>query len=125
MRLFKTIDLWIQVLIIPIGLIIAITRTSDEFLFGVYFAVGGWQMFSAITHLFFQSRYLPLKSRKYYTFIAIAMCLGLFYFSFRSPINIEYGMFMLIVSPFMALWYVYISYAEKRRLEYKQLVHLK
>jgi hypothetical protein len=124
MKRFKTLDLGIQILLIPLFTIIAIADAA--YLFIAYIVVGSWQTLSTLLHLWFDQHYIALKARRYYTITALSslFLMLLFFMAGRTPF-IYYGLFMLIASPVLAIWYVYICYEEKKRLEHKELVHLK
>lgn len=124
MKFFKAIDLGLQIFLIPLSTIIAIADTN--YLFIAYIVVGSWQILSALIHLLLNQHYIALKARRYYTITAFSsLLLMLVFFTSGTTTFIYYGFFMLIVSPILAIWYVYICLEEKKRLEHKALIHLK
>ena len=123
MKNFKSIDFWLQLALIPACILLAI---AGKQVFTAYFIVGGWQLMSAVIHLVFRRNYLQAKARGYYTIIAVSLVLlGLLQLAFPGSLIIIYGYFMLLCSPFLALWYICICYEEKRWLEHRAFVHLK
>lgn len=124
MKHFKAIDLALQIFLILLFTIVAIADTG--YLFTAYIVVGSWQILSALIHLLFNQHYIALKARRYYTIAAFSsLLLMLVFFTAGKTTFIYYGFFMLIFSPVLAIWYVYICHEEKKRLEYKALIHLK
>lgn len=121
MKLFKQIDLGLQLLIIlACGVS---TLLYKDFLLTACFIIIGYQSLSAISHVFLQRHYQQLKARSTYNILLVVSVLFSPCFLIFLPALI-YIVF-LIASPFLILWYVYICYEEKKRLEYKEFVHLK
>lgn len=124
MKQFKTIDLWGQIILIPLCTVIAIVDVG--YVFYSYIIVGSWQILSMLIHLMLQPHYIALKARRYYSITAVGLLLlMMLFFPTGQTGFIYYGIFMLLVSPFVAIWYLYICYEEKKRLEHKEFVHLK
>lgn len=118
MKQFKATDLVLQILLISICTIGALVNPDS--LFMAYTIVGAWQVISAITHLIFYQRYTALKARKYYGLIVILLILGAMLFINSRDGSIYYGLMMLIVSPFLAIWYTWICYTENKKLQSAQ-----
>ncbi|PZR26021.1 MAG: hypothetical protein DI535_15825 [Citrobacter freundii] len=124
MKRFKAIDLRIQIFLVPLFTIIAII--DQGYFFTAYIVVGSWQMLSALLHLWLGQHNIALKARRSYTIAAFSsLILMLLFFTLGTTTFIYYGAFMLIVSPMLAIWYIYICYEENKRLEHKKLIHLK
>lgn len=120
MRHLKLIDFWIQVILIAGCLFYALI--SPNFILTAYFLVGGWQFTSYLIHEFSKDNYYASSKRKYYGRVLLAVfILGVL----AIPVWPFYGMGLLIVYPFLAIWYATICYTELRLLEYKTLIHLK
>ncbi len=115
MKQFKAIDLVLQILLISICTIGALINPDS--LFVAYAIVGSWQIISAITHLIFYQRYTAIKARKYYGLIVILLILGVMLFINSRDGSIYYGLMLLIISPFLAIWYAWICYTENKKLQ--------
>lgn len=118
MKQFKAIDLVLQLILISICTIGSLINPDS--LFMAYAIVGSWQVISAVTHLIFYQRYTALRARKYYGFIVILLFIGAALFINSRDGSIYYGVMMLIVSPFLAIWYAWICYIENKRLQSAQ-----
>ncbi len=122
MKLYKELDLWIQVVLILVCTIYPLIDRS--FLFSSYFIVGGWQLISSLVHEFLRKLYFPAHNRRYYyrtlfwLLVAGILC-------WLTPLILLYGMLLLIISPLLAIWYLHICYTETRVLKHKSLTHLK
>ena len=120
MKTFKLIDFWGQVLLIA-GSLLSILWDSEIVFYG-YFFVGGWQLLSCVAHGSLKDKYFAVNDRKYY----LLTLLWVFITGIVTiPVWILYGFGLLFVSPFLAIWYASICYAENKLLEHKSLVHLK
>lgn len=120
MRNFKFFDLVLQATLI-VGGFLYIFVAKNSFI-KVYFAVGGWQLFSCLVHASFNSKFLSAAGRKSYLqtlFWLFILCI------LSVPVWILYGFALLVVSPFMATWYWSICYSEYRMLQARALIHLK
>ena len=115
MRKFKTIDLWTQGILIGLCTPGAIAVGDFRFIIA-YIIVGSVQVLSALIHLVLNGNYVALTTRKYYGLIVVTL-LALLSITFNSDFGIIYGLFMLIVSPFLAVWYIRICYRELQLLE--------
>ncbi|MET0463126.1 MAG: hypothetical protein ABW007_08225 [Chitinophagaceae bacterium] len=115
MKTFKPIDFWTQAILILLSTMWALTVGDFRFIWS-YILVGSIQVISALIHLFCSGKYIPLKGRKFYGVIVLILAL-LSTFLFNSRNGIEFGMVMLVISPFLAIWYAWICYEEIKRLE--------
>lgn len=118
MKQFKAIDLILQIILIPIGIIGTLVNPDSMFL--AYGIVGIWQVTSAIIHGLFSQKYIALKARKYYGLIVGVLIIGALLFMNGTDTFIYYGFMLLIVSPFLAIWYAWICYTENKKLESDQ-----
>ncbi|MCG2616463.1 hypothetical protein LZZ85_19340 [Terrimonas sp. NA20] len=110
MRSFKPIDFWIQIILIVMSTLWALTVGDFRFIWS-YILVGSVQVISALIHLICSGHYIPQKSRKFYGMVVLVLAL-LSTFLFNSRQGIEFGVVMLVVSPFLAAWYAWICYEE-------------
>src|SRR5689334_641384 len=109
MKIFKSVDVVIQLLTIVAGILYFLFTNKEEF-FYAYFVTGGWQLFSCSIHGLFPQYYYPLKARNYYLIsLAVVFIIGL-----TSLLGFLLGFlyFLLLFSPFMAIWYCYICFKE-------------
>ena len=120
MKTFKLIDFWGQVSLIAASLLSLMWRPDIVFL--GYFVVGGWQVVSCLLHVSMPGGYLAVHDRKYYNRTLIwLLAIGIL----SIPFWLLYGFCLLIISPFLAIWYASICYAENKLIEHRSLVHLK
>ena len=120
MRLFKCIDLWMQVSLITACIITSLMEPAF-FLFS-YFIVGGWQIFSCIVHYFSSGRFIPVAQRRRYIRLIGWLCIaGIL----LTPVILYFLFALLFISPFLAIVYVFICYQEMRLLNHRMLIHLK
>lgn len=120
MKTLKLIDFGGQVVLIAASLFLL--AMGSEFAYFGYFIVGGWQLLSSVAHGLLKDKYFAAKGRRYY----LQTLFWVFILGIISiPVWIFYGFGLLIVSPFLAIWYATICYNENELLEQKSLVHLK
>ncbi|MBO9658742.1 MAG: hypothetical protein J7527_07930 [Chitinophagaceae bacterium] len=123
MKLFKQIDLGLQLLVV---LVCAIRLFCyKEFLFQAFFIVLGYQSLSVISHIFLRRHYQQLKARQSYNIVLLVTALLSPSFFINDYTAGYIGVILLLSSPFLVIWYLYICYEEKKRLDYKEFVHLK
>lgn len=127
MKTIKISDLLIQVALLIAGLIN--TFWGDENFITAYFLVGGWQFLSFIYHWLISYNWIYAEQRKYYgkILLCLAVCglISLVLIWAEMPIILFYLFVLLIVSPFMAIWYFVISLKELNRMKKNELIHLK
>ncbi|RYZ24946.1 MAG: hypothetical protein EOO10_19550 [Chitinophagaceae bacterium] len=123
MKGFKEIDFWIQVVLMVLCTLLALTQV---FLFVyAYFIVGSWQVLSTLIHLAMSKSFFQASGRKYYHYALIMIAVsGIVVFFVESAI-LPYLVALLIVSPFLAFWYAYMCNEENKTLARKAYVHLK
>jgi hypothetical protein len=116
---FKRIDIIVQVLLIIFSFFFGLFIDSPLFLLG-YFVVGGWQVTSFLIHNHYRKEFTPAKDRRQYgrtvTFIlsfAIALLILAFLIEEIAVITIFYLFLLLLLTPFVACWYLVICINEK------------
>jgi hypothetical protein len=137
MRLIKTFDLAVQIVIFLLGIWCIFFPLDSFSIFGAegwvfyaYFILGGWQVLSYFIHMLKDKNIFLRASRKAYgqtlfwilivgIFCWLALLLG------GSGVTICYMFAMLIIGPIMAIWYMTICYRELKLMSEKALVHLK
>lgn len=119
--LLKKLDFSIQVLLI---LVIIITWLSGFGWFYVYFTLGGWQIFSLLTHHLAAADFRSSARRKAYAWSALT-ALILAIIGLNSSVLISVLFLLVIGTPVLALWYLSISFLEIRALNLKNIVHMK
>ncbi len=123
MKLFKQIDLGLQLAVILIcGILILFYK---DFLFISYFVILGYQALSTLSHAFLYRYYQQLRARRLYNIMLLATIILSSSFFIYTTAAIYITVSLLLSSPFLIIWYLYICYEEKKRLEYKEFVHLK
>jgi len=119
MLLFKKIDAYAQVLLIVAGVIFSIAIHDDESILS-YFIVGGWQVLSALIHLFGFSSKPALKGRKWYLFMLLFVAISGLLTLVVSDLIIVYLLGLLFLSPLMAVWYCVICLLELKLWEHHE-----
>lgn len=129
MKTFKLTDLAIQVLPILITLILSILHDNYDYLFYLYFIVGGWQLLSFFIHLVIDNGWLNRKERKMYAqtllWVVIIGLINLLLLTFDVPLIFFYMLAMLFAGPGMAVWYFTIGLRELNTIRRRELIHLK
>jgi hypothetical protein len=115
MKTYKKIDLWIQIALMALGILWGLIIAEFRLVFS-YIAVGSVQVISAIVHLFLSDNYTPHRARKFYGIIVFILVF-LLTFMFNTDYGIGFGFVMLIISPILAIWYIWICSKEKKLLE--------
>lgn len=128
MLLFKKIDVYGQILLI-IGFVMwGLIAQSFVFVYG-YFIVGGWQLLSMSMHYGGMGNMPVVKARNYYQKLIFILLIALIVFciggAFSRSLGYNFLFVLLITSPFIAIWYAWMSYKELKIWKAKQLVHLK
>ncbi len=116
MLAFKRIDCIVQVVVIVAGLCMAfaVQEVLNETFFAAYFMVGGWQLLSVVVHFFYKPPYQTKMRRGYLislavVFVGLLLCL--------PGDNIITGLaVLLVISPFMAIFYLATCINETNRL---------
>lgn len=116
----KRLDLGIQIALFSIGLL-SWLREEEGIVFAMYFALGGWQVGSCLVHHFAlpQSRNAV---RKHYAWVAATI--GLLTLITLPAILIS-GIALLLVTPFVAVWYGLICYNEIKNFAWRNSFHMK
>ena len=122
MKHIKIIDFWVQVVLMSAG--IGFTVAKTEYIFGLYFIVGGWQLLSIIIHEV-KRWFVPCHSaRRWYHNIAYISVLIML----AAPLVPFFFIFyyvMLFMAPLMAIYYTCLCYNETFRLLKRPLSQLK
>lgn len=102
MKQFKTIDLFISIILITGFAIYWLIKRDESFFIG-YFVVGGWQVISMLVHVY--NKCFIHKGGKRFIYHWIA---------FISVVTMPVGSFwiLLFTAPFMAAYYTYLCYHE-------------
>ncbi len=111
MRKFKIIDVWINILLIVIFSIVTwISRDNYRMAVLSYFIVGGWQIISMLVHILHPTFKITTARSIYQYTLIIVTVLVLLSIPFDMVLLALY--LLLIVSPFMAIYYTYVCYRE-------------
>ncbi len=124
---FKKVDAYAQVLLIVAGIIFSIVMQNDISILNVslqgdvfflsYFVVGGWQVLSALIHLFGFNTKPKLEGRKWYLFTLLFLVITGLLSIVTSDLVIVYLFGLLFISPLLAVWYCVICFLELRLWE--------
>jgi hypothetical protein len=130
----KRIDLWLQALALLIPVVWAIAAKEMYILFAAYFSVGGVQVLSCILNKIGWNPNLKHNGRTRYEqlLLVIGVVMPLAYVALRTTDNGLLGIpaifllgSLLVVSPFMAIWYLSITREELllvRRLSQRRVI---
>jgi len=121
MKIFKSVDVVIQVVTIVLGILIGIL--NPNYALYPYFIVGGWQLLSCLIHGFFQEHFYPVKGRRFYL-ISLAVVFIWAIISIAGQVAF-FLYFLLFCSPLMAIWYCFICYKELKLYEQREWIQLK
>ncbi|UEG50333.1 hypothetical protein LK994_02440 [Ferruginibacter lapsinanis] len=102
MKKFKTIDIYISIVLIVFFLILSLIKRNSTFFVG-YFVVGAWQVISMIVHVV--KKWFTQKGGVRFVYHWITLI---------SLVTIPIGSFwiLLFTAPFMAVFYTWICYKE-------------
>lgn len=117
--LLKQSDIALQILCLLTPILYTIITSDSGFLFAIYFAVGAAQIISCFANKLYLEDTLRSNSRKTYEIVLlITMVIGLIVGggllispAFGGGVYI-YLIALLFISPFLAIWYGFISFAE-------------
>lgn len=131
MKIFKSIDLIVQLFTIVLGVVFGLIHMEYGFYF--YFIVGGWQVLSCLIHAVFPQYYNKVKDRRRYLITLLVLVISSFllflgfYFEFEPllALIIPFGFILLLISPIMAIWYCYICYRELKLYQQKEWIQLR
>lgn len=117
MKRFKQTDCIVQLLLITGSLLIYFMQLSNGVIDGfmVYFIVGGWQLLSAVVHLF-KKTYNKVLLRRIYWIAVIALIAGSVFASVNDNRLLMYMYVVLFVTPALALYYCTICIIETRSI---------
>jgi hypothetical protein len=117
MKRFKQIDCIVQVLLIVGSLLTYFMQASNGVIDGfiVYFVVGGWQLLSAVVHLF-NKTYNRVLLRRIYWSTVIALIAGSVFASVNDNRLLTYLYMMLFLTPALTLYYCTICMIETRSI---------
>jgi len=73
MKIFKSVDVMIQLNLIVFGVIIGVL--NPNYAIYSYFIVGGWQLLSCVIHGVFPGHYNSVQARKYYLLALLILIL--------------------------------------------------
>lgn len=130
MKLFKKIDLGIQLVLIAAFVAWSVYRSftygdqGEVFIYGC-FTVGTWQLLSLLLHAFLDRHYYPVIGRKNYAYLTLLTGLLAVSASLGRSLLFFYLMALCVIGPLLAVWYLFICYREIVLLEKKSLIHLK
>ncbi len=125
MKIFKKIDAYLQLVLIPVCLCTIFYvhlsnagsfgfLSEDEVFFGSYFLVGGIQVTSCLLNLFFVDKQYKSPKRRIYhiTLLAIAACCLL--------LNLLALFGLLFISPIIAFLYCYMCFSELKLFNHEK-----
>src|ERR1700712_5666397 len=113
MLLLKKIDVYGQVFIMTVGVLIALGYWNKQSLL-IYFVIGGWQLTSMMLHVFLAQKLPVAAHRKQYK-IAMAVIGLVVAISFINQIVSIVGFsILLVISPFLSVWFYRMGYKELR-----------
>lgn len=117
MKRFKQIDCIVQCLVILLSFlgyfIVGARGLADGFI--VYFLVGGWQLLSAVIHLFRPQFNRRLLRNLYWVFLAVIVTGGVIMNSNETRM-LDYMFAMLFVTPVLAIYYCVVCIIETKGL---------
>jgi hypothetical protein len=129
MKLLKLTDLVMQLLITTAALLCLIFINDGCGIFYFYFALGGWQVASFVTHLFITESWKSSIDRSNYGktlfWTALIGLLNYLLLLVQVPLILFYLLALLVISPVMAIWYFLIGFHEWENLKNRELIHLK
>ena len=125
----KIADLGIQVVLFLAGLAVFLLTNEEQLYFYFYYLLGSWQILSLVIHhidnrglQFFQKRRIYSQA---IAGVFITGAISLLLLIFKTPVIIFYLFGLLLLSPFLAIWYMSICYREILQLRKRELIHLK
>ncbi len=125
----KIADLGIQVVLFLAGLAVFLLTNEEQLYFYFYYLLGSWQILSLLIHhidnrglQFFQKRRIYSQA---IAGVFITGAISLLLLIFKTPVIIFYLFGLLLLSPFLAIWYMSICYREILQLRKRELIHLK
>ncbi|MGC4100144.1 hypothetical protein [Ferruginibacter sp.] len=111
MKQFKTIDVWISMILIFSFVIYGCCRQDEYFLTG-YFVVGGWQVISMLVHYFNKWFCEAGTKRRNYHFTVFTIFIlagaGIIFTAILYLVLIV----LLFAAPVMAIFYTWLCYDE-------------
>jgi hypothetical protein len=128
MKLVKIMDLGIQAALLLYGAIYSLILYPGRSI-AIYFFVGAGQVLSYLVHSFLVYSWVRVKQRKQFgqTLLGLliigVLCLLLVWLDF--PLIPFYLTTLLIVSPFLVIWYFIIGTRELSGIYKRELIHLK
>ncbi|MEO5562108.1 MAG: hypothetical protein ABIR18_01710 [Chitinophagaceae bacterium] len=120
MKTYIQIDFVVQLIIVPLFVLYGII-VDRNILAMSYFIIGGWQILSCIIHEIFRNYYRS-RQRNYYLWTLLFL---VFAGMLCIPVMIYFGFALLIISPFLAIWYICICYLENKLIADKAWINLK
>ena len=128
MKLFKITDLILQIALLVYGIVYCYIKSPGNFII-IYFLIGGVQLLSFAAHHFLEYSWIHTQHRKRYGqflfWIIVAGLASLVIMKLNSPLLLFYLFGLLILSPFLAVWYFIIGLKELSSIYKRELVHLK
>ncbi len=119
MKLFKSIDNIIQLLLIAGAFILNLFSRGglldSVYFFPSYFVVGGWQVLSVIIHFFFRPPYPTTMRKIYLVALALVFVVTLGSIPLKGILMVLMG--LLFVTPVMAIYYLVTCMVETKRLK--------
>lgn len=119
MKGFKVIDMWVQIAMIVIVILLLIFQ--DHMIFGEnffysYFILGGLQLISVFVHFYFPREIkIPLRNI-YHILVALTILIGMI---ISGKESVDYLYYMLFWTPILALLYLATCIIETVRLKEK------
>jgi hypothetical protein len=122
MKLFKSVDVLVQLLVILSGVPFCLLASGERF-FYPYFILGGCQLLSCFVHWIFSEDYYPVRARNYY----LVTLFGVFVLGLGSLIGflLVFLYLLLFFSPLLGVWYCYICYKEVKLFQQKEWIQLR
>ncbi|MCP9752162.1 hypothetical protein [Ferruginibacter sp. HRS2-29] len=111
MRKFKLIDAWINIVLIIGAVIFSLASHDFDFIYS-YFIVGGWQVFSMLTHTLCNWFIEPSEARLRYHYIVLIIAAFALIGALFNTLLFCLMAFLLFAAPFMACYYAYLCYKE-------------
>lgn len=118
MKLFKEIELFVNLLLIGAFTISIVVTKKMDVLFLAYFTIGAVQVFGVLIHLLNKWFTNQNSKRRVYNWIVLLLLILL-------PTGLPALAILLYTAPILALYYTYICWRELRALQLKEFVHLK
>lgn len=118
MKTYKFFDFWGNGILLLAIVIYSFIAKNLAYLMYSYLFIGSWQLLSTLIHLVIKRYIYTSPARKKYEIILlvilfhIIVCLGLDMLQLNHPLWYVLALGGIFISPFLAVFYIIISYKE-------------